>query len=225
MNVCGLRWYLTVALVLPIGAGCDREIPPGFESEPIVGYRIEGIVQDGFSHPISDVSITVKYLVEYVNSGPPPSRDYDVPDPPPFVRVRVYNADGGLIRTLYSGTPGVGSLYVPWDRTNGSGQLVPSGLYWVHYEVNNQSQKSYPVIVDETVTTRTDSSGSFTIFDRNLPLGFYPHAIYDFDGTTFGGNYRVGDRVFLTLRAAGITTYRTIIPERNRLTTVIVTFN
>lgn len=220
-----MRWYLTVVLVLPIGVGCDREIPPGFETESIVGYRIEGIVRDGFSHPISDVSITVEYSVEYVNSGPPPSRDYDVTIPNQFVRVRVYDADDGLIRVLYSGTPGVGSLYVPWDRTNGGGQLVPSGLYWVHYEVNNQSQKSYPVIVDETVTTRTDSSGSFTIFDRNLPLGFYPHAVYAADGTTFWGNYRVGDRVFLTLNAAGMATYRTVIPERNRLTTVIVTFN
>lgn len=218
------RILLPLFLAVLFGS-CEREIPPGLQTEEIEGYRIEGIVRDGFGRPMPSVTVTVEYSVEYVNSGPPPSQVYDVPNSNQFVRVRVYDGAGRFIRQLYSGTPPPGPLPANWDKRNAAGQLVRSGLYWVHFEVSNQSQMAFPVIVEKTITATTDSAGTFVLPDECLPMGFFPYAVYSADGSTFWGNYRIGDRVYLLLNASGALLSRSVVPERNRLTRIAITYN
>jgi hypothetical protein len=46
------------------------------------------------------------------------------------VRVRVYAADGSLVRSLWSGTVSQGSFETVWDGSNDRGERVASGIYF-----------------------------------------------------------------------------------------------
>jgi YVTN family beta-propeller protein len=56
------------------------------------------------------------------------------------VRLRIYAANGRLVRTLLDGAAGPGLVRVPWDGTNDAGHLVASGKYF--YKLESQGRTS-----------------------------------------------------------------------------------
>ncbi len=65
---------------------------------------------------------------------------------PVAVEVRVLDLAGHLVRRLFSGEQGGGHWSIPWDGTNGGGELVPPGIYLAHVEVHSAASA-------ETATT------------------------------------------------------------------------
>lgn len=57
---------------------------------------------------------------------------------PSEVRVRIYDARGGLVRELWRGTARSGRNRVVWDGTDGRGRPVSSGVYFFALDVNGR---------------------------------------------------------------------------------------
>ena len=53
------------------------------------------------------------------------------------VEVKVFNLGGHLVRRLFTGAQGGGHWSIPWDGTNGSGELLPPGIYLAHVDVHS----------------------------------------------------------------------------------------
>ncbi len=53
------------------------------------------------------------------------------------VLVRVYDINGGIVRTLIDKTMQTGRYTVIWDSNNNNGSLVPEGTYIVHFHTGN----------------------------------------------------------------------------------------
>ncbi len=53
---------------------------------------------------------------------------------PVRISVRIYNALGQTVRTLFDGAKSAGAHELLWDGRNDRGRLVSSGLYWLRLE-------------------------------------------------------------------------------------------
>ena len=67
------------------------------------------------------------------------------------VEVRVLDLAGHLVRRLFSGEQGGGHWSIPWDGTNGSGELVPPGIYLAHVEVHSAASAETAATVVEVI--------------------------------------------------------------------------
>jgi len=67
------------------------------------------------------------------------------------VEVRVFDLAGHLVRYLFSGEQEGGHWSIPWDGTNGSGQLVPPGIYLAHIDVHSSTNAETATTVVEVV--------------------------------------------------------------------------
>lgn len=79
-----------------------------------------GIAQN-YPNPFSRFS-QINYQVPNVDGGPVPTM------------IRVYDAVGKIVKILLNESKGPGYYTVSWDGTNGSGNPVPSGIYF--YKIN-----------------------------------------------------------------------------------------
>ena len=68
---------------------------------------------------------------------------------PVAVEVRVLDLAGHLVRRLFSGEQGGGHWSIPWDGTNGGGELVPPGIYLAHVEVHSAASAETAATVVE----------------------------------------------------------------------------
>lgn len=198
---------------------CDR--PTLIESDflPAVGYQIEGRIFDRLGVPMEGVEIYPYYDFVYASSDTAPVRQYEVKDSLTLVTVRVLSSEDSVVRELASGFFQPGYLLVDWDRKDDAGTDVPSGAYRVCYIVGGDIELSYGVLVEGTLTARTDSTGTFRLWNRHLPMGFTPVPLYSHDSTLFYGTYSVGSEVVLELTTP--TTIHTVgvRPTKDRVTT------
>ena len=68
---------------------------------------------------------------------------------PVAVEARVLDLAGHLVRRLFSGEQGGGHWSIPWDGTNGGGELVPPGIYLAHVEVHSAASAETAATVVE----------------------------------------------------------------------------
>ena len=215
-----------VALVLVVGclslalASCDRPTAVEVGTRPASGYQIEGRILDRLGVPMEGIEVYPYYDLVYASSDTAPAREYEVKDSVTMVTVRVLSSEDSVVRELASGFYQPGFLLVVWDRKDSAGSDVPSGAYRVCYIVGGQIVASYGVLVEGTLTARTDATGTFTLSNRHLPLGFAPVPLYSRDSSVFYGTYSVGSAVFLELTTP--TTIHTVgvRPSKDRVTAV-----
>ena len=50
------------------------------------------------------------------------------------MRLAIFDASGGRVRTLDPGTLAAGSYTIPWDARDGSGRRVATGVYYCRFE-------------------------------------------------------------------------------------------
>ena len=70
---------------------------------------------------------------------------------PVAVEVRVLDLAGHLVRRLFSGDQGGGHWSIPWDGTNGSGELVPPGIYLAHVDAHSVASAATATTVVQVV--------------------------------------------------------------------------
>ena len=183
--------FLSLALF-----GCERDFPIiiGNETE---GYQIVGKLTDVLGNPVVQVPIKMYYDFQHVDDNLPASTDFDVTNGAQVIRVRVYDSENRLIRTLYNGVHNVGTMRIVWNKMIAQGVFAPSGVYTVQFIIENEVRKSYPVVVNETITAVTDTSGAFEFSDKHLPVGFYPVPLYSSDNSQYYGQFRITNVVAL----------------------------
>ncbi len=189
--------------VLPLLAsfdGCrDNPVEP---IPPTATYRVEGTLSDHFGHAIDGAAVFVNYDYSLVDEGPAPETSCTVADSTHIVAVNVYDSGNVLRRKIFSGPAPVGTFRVLWDHADSSGVLMPSGVYSVRYESGGAMLASYPVVVEGGQVSVTDSSGRFSIPAANLPIGYYPAALYSADSAFYFGNYSIASRVYVTVETS-----------------------
>lgn len=200
-------------------------MPPEGENQPIAGYRIEGTVTNNLGEPLPDVEVSVSYDYDYENDGPPPSQAVTLASAGQLVTVAVYDARNRLVRVISSELSEPGNYLVRWDRLDSLRAHVPAGLYEVRYIVGVDTPKVYVVLVDGTVTAKTDDHGSYVIGEEHLPIGVGPIPLYSDDGSVYYGNYTVRPDVFLTFTSATSTLTFTVTVEKDRITPGDVVLN
>ncbi|MEX0602518.1 MAG: hypothetical protein WD295_04195 [Bacteroidota bacterium] len=176
---------------LMLGSGCDREVflDPG---ETIIsGYEIQGRISDRFGTPVPQVRIRLFYYLQFLNSGNPPAREYDVPSGGEVVRIAVYDYLERLYRVTSEEFRPAGPLKADWDDNDLFGNPAPSGMYWVRFEADGDVQLSYPVLIFGTVTAVTDQHGSYRIGPEHLPMAYFPFPVFGTDDDTFYGYYEI----------------------------------
>jgi len=186
-----------IALIALFLAGCEREIPVESNDDSTEGYEIVGHVIDGLGNPVPGVGVKVYYDYQFVDNNEPPPMEFQVTNSVQIIKVNVYDSSDRVLRTLYNGAHALGIMQVEWNKKNLLGKDVPSGVYTVRYLINNEVRMSYPVTVDRTITTVTDSTGSYALTDTNLPVGFYPVPLYSVDNEEYFGQFRVTNFVAL----------------------------
>jgi len=194
--------FLGVLLVVLLGgvSGCQRELPfQASPEQPIVGYQIEGYVTDHLGVPLKGVRVGVWFDYAFVDMLQPPSTTFFVDDSTKNVLVRVFDRNQKVRAILFEGYASPGALDVGWDKRDGNGNLVPSGVYTVDFSLNGVHKASYNVIVDGAVTAVTDTLGYYVIPDENLPIGFYPVPQYSPYDSQFIGNYSITSSITLEL--------------------------
>jgi hypothetical protein len=72
---------------------------------------------------------------------------YDVPASGGRVAVRIYAADGSLVRILVDGTPGAGRHVAVWDGRNQRGRMAASGVYFLTMEAPGYREKRNVTVI------------------------------------------------------------------------------
>lgn len=67
------------------------------------------------------------------------------------VEVSVFDLAGHLVRRLFSGEQEDGHWSIPWDGTNGNGELVPPGIYLAHVDVHSVASATTTTTVVQVV--------------------------------------------------------------------------
>lgn len=217
--------FFSAVVTAAILVGCEREIPIDPSSREVEGYLIEGYVTNRFGIPFAHVDIKLNYDLILVNQHNPTPRSYVVTNSQEYINVIVQDARGGLVRTLAARSFPIGRIEYTWDQKLPAGEFAPSGLYHVRYVVDGHTRHSYPVLVTNTVTARTNAEGFFTIPDARLPIGFEPVPVYGSNNSVFYGNHRIGARIFLGFLIGGTTRTYAVHPTKNRVTRFDVMIN
>jgi hypothetical protein len=225
MNKCLLPILARIGGVLCLilmSLSC-RDFGAGPLTRPITGFRIEGTVLDGLGQPLDNIPVSLFYSLEFLSSTPAPLREYTIETPGESVTVNVHDDEGAIVRNLYAGVPSGPTLSVIWDQRRNNGVLVGSGLYFVRVTVDGELRHSYAELVNGRITATTDINGIFAIPDVNLPVGFSPAPL--FSGSSFTGNYRVLNWVYLEFDIAGIIYTYSVPLETDRISRLLVRAN
>ncbi len=209
-------------ILLAVGAlfSCERPTVDEVESVPVVGYQISGRIVDRFGVPMEGVDIYPYYDLTYVSSDTAPTREYTIRDSVTFVSMMVLDARDSVVRSLGEGLYAPGNILATWDRKDDGGGDVPSGVYRVCYRVGGEIAAAYAVLVEGTLTARSDASGAFTLWDYELPMGFSPVPLYSRDSTMYYGLYAITDVVVLDLVTPSRVHSIAVRPVKDRVTTV-----
>ena len=226
----GRRWKLTIeSVMLCVGvivlASCERPMVQESEFQPTTGYQINGRIVDRFGVPVAGVEIYPYYDLAYASSDTAPAREYQVRDSITLVSMRVLDARDTVVRDLGSGFFAPGFILVEWDRRDDAGVDVPSGVYRVCYIVGDQIAGWYSVLVEGTLTARSDSLGAFTLWDHHLPMGFSPVPRYSRDSSVYYGLYSVAGVVILDLVTPSKIRTIGVRPVKDRVTNVPIVFD
>lgn len=224
MKISQLIFYSAIAAVC-ILSGCEREIPVDTSGREVDGYLIEGSVTNRFGTPLAHVDVKVDYDLILIDQNDPAPRYYEITASSEFVTVVVQEERGATVRTLAANVFQRGRIEFSWDKRIPGGEIAPSGVYHVRYLVGGRVRHSYPVLVLNSVTARTNSEGSFVIPDARLPIGYEPIPLYGTGSSFFYGNHRIGSRVFLGFVAGGRTRTLSVHPIKNRATRFDVILN
>jgi hypothetical protein len=193
-----LPTWLVILMGVAGVIGCERDLPYMVSADqPISGYRIEGYVTDKLGIPIKGLKIALWYDLEYIDSNPPPSRQFLVDDTTKVARVVVLDQQNRVRRVLFQGRAKRGLLDFEFDRRDSAGVLLPTGIYTISFSMDGATKGSYYQVINGVVTTVTDSLGHYIIPNEFLPIGFYPAPIYAGNGITFIGNYQISPYVVL----------------------------
>lgn len=212
-----LATLVVIAILLAGTGGCERELLPLDPSHIITGYEVRGVVSDRFGNPIAGVEVSVDYVLEFADDGPEPPRTYQVPPPGDTLTVSVIGRDGRTVLTLPQGPVPPGGFTYRWDGRTASGQPVLPGIYSVRYLSGGVVRNTFPVLVTGTTATVTDTVGRYVIRDRELPIGFYPVPDYSLSGTTYYGNLRITPEVVLGFTIGGLSDYRSVHLQEDRV--------
>jgi len=200
-------------------------MPPEANVQQISGYRIEGRVTNNLDEPLPGVDVRLGYDYDYENGDSPPPHAYTVSGGNLPVMVAVFDSRDRLVRVISSGEVEPGTYQTRWDLLDSLGRDVRAGLYEVRSIVGVDTLMVYTVVVDGTVTARSDSAGEFVITQDCLPIGYEPVPLYSADGTVFYGNYRIRSDVFLSFTNAVWTKELTVSVEKDRITPADVVLN
>ncbi len=209
---------LSVLFIAPVG--CDRSIPVS-DDKSISGYQIRGRVTDQLGNPIPYIEIRLFYNYDFVDSGPPLPRDYNVTDSTQLVTVSVYDRNNQRVKILFQATRPKGLFKVEWDSTDAGGVLVSPGIYWVKYFLGDQEKQSYAVAVDGSKAAATDANGQYKINDLQLPILFYPVSVYY--NSSYLGNFSIDTYVGLLFVTPQRTLRRNLPVKKDLITQADVT--
>ena len=208
---------LIVPLCFLVLLGCRDESQINDGSPSISGYRIEGSVVDSMNSGIYGVTVRLAYTFLFVDSLLPDSRELYAPHPG-TAQIRIYTMFNTVIRELYDGYVDEGSLVISWNRTDGTGRHVGSGLYYFSFSLDGAEIFSYPILIDSALTTFTDNTGRFAIEDVHFPIGVTVPR-FSTDGK-FLGNFLVFDTVQLIFELSQRRIVREVTVSKGRLATV-----
>jgi immune inhibitor A len=146
--------------VWPGSLGKHEFTPTSFPASSLSGRRfsgvaVENITQTPYGTITADIRVglpkkgrTYAYPNPYSLKESSPVRIVFVPDPGPDIpydfRVRIFDLEGNLIRTLDSGDETLGDGTAVWDTRDQAGNRIEPGLYF--YSVDSSGQQSTGII-------------------------------------------------------------------------------
>jgi hypothetical protein len=164
-----MRWLFFIIAAAFLSC---REILPVEGEEKTDGYLIKGIVTNQSGTPLENVDIKLYYETNWYSNSPTDTIVAVVTDTTKFVTVEVVSNKNVLVKKLFTAKLPFGPIPRPfWDGTDIIGRSVVPGLYTMRYLLDTLILKESPVIVDGTLTARTDADGLFLITNDNLPIG------------------------------------------------------
>jgi len=63
------------------------------------------------------------------------------------VSLKIYDADGRAVKTIYQGKQKPGSYKLIWDSKADNGQLLPNGIYFIRLETNNGNKTHKAILI------------------------------------------------------------------------------
>jgi len=146
--------------VWPGSLGKHEFTPTSFPASNLCGNRfsgvaVENITQAPYGTVTADIRVglpkkggTYAYPNPYSLRETSPVRIVFVPDPGPDIpysfKVRIFDLEGNLVRTLDSGEETLGDGTAVWDAKDEAGNLIQPGLYF--YSVDSSGRQSTGVI-------------------------------------------------------------------------------
>jgi hypothetical protein len=117
------RWTWPIRVTAPLTASA----PFAASAQPVRDARI-------IKHPPKETSVSA-----YPNPFNPETRvEFAVTIRTP-VTVRIHDARGACVRTLFSGERDIGSYAVQWDGLSEDGTAVSSGIYFVRVQAGTRT--------------------------------------------------------------------------------------
>lgn len=183
----GFALLLAIACLFVVG--CSEDDPA--EPEPEVYRGLEGHVVDGDGNPLADVAIGIVYdipglildgkkLIVLLHPADKPQTGFGFSLPEPgHIELWLTDYAGQFVVTLLDEDTQAGYQETYWDATDEDGNLVPSGAYYYHLEVDGVPgdeglaflQYLDPEEFLAAPNAVTDADGRFRVPDRLIPVG------------------------------------------------------
>lgn len=217
-----MKLRVLLILLLIIFISC-REIIPFETEEKINGYQINGLVTDYSGRPLDSVLVYLFYSLRKISSNPIDTTNIIIRDTNDIVSVDVYDVEGNFVKNILKSNLPAGLL----PRYNWNGEIAPniyaeSGFYKIIITINNHRIKEYPILVQGTLTSQSDSSGRFYIYNKNLPIGkIYDY--YDYQNR-YTGTFIIEPYVILELVYKGKLKRGSLSLQKDQITKVTVSF-
>jgi len=155
-----LLLYSTTGQLIPAGSGPVVQIPFKLCSEKAGGGRLhfeEAILagENGGAIPVITKDALLPAAVpksyglsqNYPNPfNPETNIGYQLPEEG-WVTLKVYNIEGQLVRTLVEGQREAGRYEVKWDRCDGFGKSVSSGIYFYRLKAGEFTQTRRMILI------------------------------------------------------------------------------
>jgi hypothetical protein len=119
-----------------------RFIASDYGNQGFVEAGVDDLVIAGLVRASEGVSLDGAVAASTLRVGPATPNPFSattlvsttVPRAAGPVRLRVYDVEGRLVRTLAEGSLAAGEQAVAWDGLNGAGRRVAPGVYWIQLE-------------------------------------------------------------------------------------------
>jgi hypothetical protein len=166
--------------ILSLVLSSCRDIEPVNSVAAVTGYQFAGLLTTPDGAPVQGASVRVYFYYD-THTGPIDTIAVVVTDTTKAVDVSVYTVSYRFVRTLFFGYRHSGP--VPrfiWNGLDEKAAQMPSGKYYIGYQVGDSLVKFSPVLLDGEISATTDGLGQFRL--TNLPVGEL-FDVYHLDGS------------------------------------------